>query len=178
VRLHPGYVVLGFVLVAPFAGCRDNPVTQTLEAAASAKALASAMVQEAQTSITGKMHSVGGELGTWDVALNECHSGESEGFYGVDFYVKGSDELRLRYVHDEAKGDVVKIGIPSKKDTALVLDRSDGCTVLDGALEKTNFTTWTPKGKIRHLSGHVKFDCKHSAGKGHVTGEVTFSHCH
>jgi hypothetical protein len=126
--------------------------------------------------IDGKIHSVGGELGTWDITLDECHSGEADGFFGVDFYVKGSDELRLRYVHDEAAGTVVKIGIPSKKDTAYRLTRDDGCKVLDGDLQKTNVTQWSRKGDIHLLNGNVKFDCPIDGG-GHVTGDVTFTYC-
>jgi hypothetical protein len=193
------HVVSGSFLLMAFLGCQDRTKqdatqaasaqvqglvagqraaqAQALAQAASAQALASAAVQEAPTTVTGKMHSVGGELGTWDIALGECASGESLGFYGADFFVAGSEDLRLRYVHDEAKGDIVKIGIPSKKGSVLVPDRN-ACTVLEGSVEKTNFKTWTPTGEIRHLNGHVKFDCKVSDGKGHVTGEATFSHCH
>src|SRR6185436_12140060 len=99
-------------------------------------------------------------------------------FFGADFFEAGSDDLRLRYVHDEAKGDVVKVAYPTKKGTVLVLDRDSKCTVLEGAVEKTNVKTWTPKGDIRHVNGHVKFDCVPSGGNGHVIGEATFSHCH
>lgn len=143
-----------------------------------ARALASAVAAETQTTVTGKLRSEGGELGTWDVVLTECRSGEVNGFYGVDFSVAGSKDVRLRYVHDEAKGAVVKIANPTKPDAMLVLDRDAKCTVLEGSLEKTDATTWTPKGKIRHLDGRVKLDCKHSAGKGRVTAEATFTHCH
>lgn len=143
-----------------------------------AGALASAVAAEAQTTVTGKLRSEGGELGTWDVVLAECRSGEVNGFYGVDFSVAGGKDVRLRYVHDEAKGEVVKVANPTKPDAMLVLDRDSKCTILEGALEKTNVTTWTPKGKIRHLDGRVKFDCRHSSGKGRVTGEATFAHCH
>jgi hypothetical protein len=155
-------------------GLTQGPLAQ----AASAQALASAMVAQTavNASVTGKMSSVGGELGTWNVSFAECSSGESRGFFGVDFYVAGSDELRLRYVHDEANGDVVKFGIPGKSGNVIVPDRKQ-CTV-SGTLEKTNVQSWTPKGNIRHLNGHVKFDCKLSEGKGHVTGEATFTSCH
>jgi len=147
-------------------------------AASAAQALASAVAVESQAKVEGNVHSAGGGLGTWDIELGDCRSGESSGFYGVDFFVAGDKNLRLRYVHDEAKGEVVKVVDPSKKDSALVLDRSASCSVLEGAVEKTNFQTWTPKGKIRHLEGHVKFDCKHAGGKGRVRGEAVFSHCH
>jgi hypothetical protein len=149
-----------------------------LAAAASAQALAATLTAQGATTITGNVHSVGGELGTFDIALTSCQSGEYNGFYGADFYVAGSDEMRLRYVHDEAKGDIVKVAIPSKKDRALPFDRTDKCKILEGSIEKTNFASSTPKGKIRHLNGHVKFDCTYTPGAGHVTGEVTFSHCH
>lgn len=185
--------VSGFLCVALSVGCRDDRERQAAEAAASAhaaaaaaageaigsaQALASAAAAQSPTSIRGAVHSVGGELGSWDIVLGDCQSGESNGFYGVDLYVAGTKDLRLRYVHDEAKGEIVKIVHPSKQDTMLVLDRNEKCAVLEGSLEKTSFTTWTPKGKIRHLSGRVKFDCKHTGGKGRVTGEATFSHCH
>lgn len=194
------HVVSGTFLLMAFLGCQDKgtkqsatqaasgqveglrqgqqaAAAQAIAQAASAEALASAAVQQSPTTVTGKVKSVGGELGSWDIVLSECASGESLGFFGVDFFVTGSEDLRLRYVHDEAKGDIVKIGIPSKKGTVLVPDR-DACTVLEGSVEKTNFKTWTPTGEIRHLNGHVKFDCKVSDGKGHVTGEATFAHCH
>jgi len=176
------------LLLAPSVGCKNNPaqdnlatdnaVSQALAQAASAQAMASAVVAESQTSVTGKVHSAGGELGTWDIALSDCQSGEVNGFYGADFYAAGSSEMRLRYVHDEAAGDVVKVAVPSKKGAVLVFDRAAKCSVLEGSIERTNVTTWTPKGKIRHVNGHVTFDCSDSGGKGHVSGEATFSHCH
>lgn len=154
------------------------PVPTAREEAARALAQASAVAAQGEATIAGTVHSAGGELGTWDIALTACQSGEYDGFYGVDFYAPGSETMRVRFVHDEAIGTVVKVGIPSRAGTTLVFDRNEKCAVLQGGLEKTNMTTWTPKGKIRHLNGQVKFDCKHSQGKGHVTGDATFSHCH
>ena len=176
------------VLVA-VAACRErkeapppppaDPSPEDASAAATnPTALASGLLEQVQTKVTGSVHSEGGALGTWQITLDSCQSGERNGFYGVDFYAPGSNDLRLRYVHDEAQGEVVKIVYPSKKDTALVLDRNEKCAVLEGNVEKTNVSTGTAKGRIRHLSGHVKFDCKHTGGKGHVSGEATFSHCH
>lgn len=127
--------------------------------------------------VTGKIHSVGGELGTFDVPLEECESGETSGFFGVDLYSKDSKDLRLRYVHDEAKGNIVKVAYNSKKGSVYVITRDDKCAVLEGSVEKTNFSTRSTKGMIRHLKGHVKFDCP-VEGKGHVTGEATFAGCH
>ena len=191
-------LVAGFLLVVPFVGCQNDAKKQAAAAAASAQAaaaaakatppgaaevasaqaLAATLTAQGATTITGSVHFVGGELGEYDLVLTRCQSGEYEGFYGADFYVSGSDEMRLRYVHDAAKGDVVKIAIPSKKAKVLSFDHTDKCTVLEGSVEKTNFNTSTPKGKIRHLNGHVKFDCTYTPGAGHVTGEVTFTHCH
>jgi hypothetical protein len=184
-----GFFVAGILVLAPSIGCKndknDTPKQGPGQAAAraaaaqaaSAQELASAMVAQVATKATGSVHSVGGELGTFDVVLSDCHSGEVNGFFGADFYAAGSDDLRLRYVHDEANGDVVKIVFPSKKDTARVFNRQDKCAVLEGSIEKTNVRTWTPKGTIRHVNGHVKFDCAYDGG-GHVTGEATFSDCH
>jgi hypothetical protein len=192
-------LLAGSLLLVPFFGCQNDKAKETaaanaaasaqaaaasaqaapaLAAAASAQALAATLTAQAATKITGNVHSVGGELGTFDIVLTSCQSGEVNGFFGADFYAPGSDEMRLRYVHDEAKGDIVKVAIPSKKSRALSFDRSDKCTVLEGSVEKTNVSTATTKGKIRHLDGHVKFDCTYTPGGGHVTGEVTFSHCH
>jgi hypothetical protein len=187
--------LLVLALLAPTLGCKNdnaapsdpaaNAVSQALAqaanaqaAAASAQAMGQAMLAQTQTSVTGKVHSAGGELGTWDATLSDCQSGERNGFYGADFYVPGSDDLRLRYVHDEAAGEVVKIAIPSKKDEFMVFDRAAKCSVLEGSVEKTNVSTSTTHGNIRHVNGHVKFACTDSHGKGHVTGEVTFSDCH
>jgi hypothetical protein len=155
-----------------------SPEEAASSAQAAASAVASSLMAQMQTVVTGKVHSEGGALGTWDITLDSCQSGERNGFYGVDFYAPGSDELRLRYVHDEAQGEIVKIVYPTKKDTALQLDRNEKCTVLEGHVEKTNVSTGTAKGQIRHLNGHVKFDCKHTGGKGRVSGEATFAHCH
>ena len=165
--LAPALVALAFF------ACRENDSHSSF--AEKAQAVANALSDPV---VTGSLHSVGGELGTWDLALTRCQSGEYNGFYGVDFYDASSDNMRLRYVHDEAVGDVVKVAIPSKEHRALVFDRDAKCSVLEGSVEKLNVTTWTSKGKIRHLSGRVKLDCVHSNGAGHVTGEATFSHCH
>jgi hypothetical protein len=78
--------------------------------------------------------------------------------------VAGSDEMRLRYVHDEASGDVIKVPIPPAMTNMRVFGRTTKCAVLDGHVEKTNFSTWTPKGS-------------YDDGKAHVTGDATFSHC-
>jgi len=182
------HVAFGLFVVVPLVACRDkpkgtthvdtNPISQALGEAASAQALASAMKSQTASleSTTGSIHAVGGELGTWDVTLGECQSGEYNGFYGADFYV--GETLRLRYVHDEAAGDIVKVGIPSKKDTVLVIDREAKCKVLEGNVEKTNYKQWSPKGDIRHINGHVKFDCEQPGSSGRVSGEVKFEHCH
>lgn len=162
-----------FVLIALVA-CRDRS-SSTDGSPDGGPSYAEAL---AASSVQGSIHSTGGALGTWETTLRDCRSGEVEGFFGADFYAPGSAELRLRYVHDAAKGEVVKIVYPAKKDTALVLDRDATCAVLEGRVEKTNFKTWTPKGEIRHVSGHVKFDCLHTGGAGHVTGEAAFSQCH
>jgi hypothetical protein len=180
------HVVSGFLFLMLGVGCKldvekkkNNAITQAFVDVASAQAAASAMDQGIQldTTITGKVHSVGGEIGTWDIVLDKCESGEIEGFFGADFSAVGNDDLRLRYVHDEAAGDIVKIMIPSQKNQARVFNRNDKCKVLEGSIEKMNVTNWTPKGKIRHVKGHVKFDCAYE-DKGHVTGEATFVGCH
>jgi hypothetical protein len=160
-------------------GHASSAQAQAKDQAASAQAMASALAAQVDVpaSVTGNVHSVGGQLGTWDITLDKCASGEVEGFFGVDFSAPGSDDLRLRYVHDEGEGDIVKVVYPTKKDTARAFDRDDKCAVLEGHVEKTNITTWTPKGKIRHVKGHVKFDCKTDGG-GHIKGEATFSDCH
>jgi len=91
--------------------------------------------------------------------------------------VAGSTRSRLRYVHDEAAGEVVKIFYPDKKDTAMVFRRTDGCAVLEGSVTKMNVRTRVSgQGDIQHLEGRVKYDC--TADGTHVSGEVTFSHCH
>lgn len=169
-------LVSGLLFLVLAVGCKDNPLKRGLEEAASAQAMASAVTAQSQTTITGNVHSAGGKLGTWDIVLSSCQSGEVQGFYGVDFYVAGNNEMRLRYVHDEATGDVVKVAAPSSDDV-YVFGHNMKCSSMDGSIEKTNVTTWTPKGKIRHVNGHVKFDCSDTAGN-HVTGEATFSHCH
>ncbi len=171
---------MAFVFVPAIAapGCKRHRQA-FLDTQGIGSAVSVAMSAQAQShgAVSGTVHSVGGAAGTWDTTLADCESGELDGFYGVDFYASGSDDLRLRYVHDEAKGDIVKIPIPPKMKDWLVLSNEKGaCTLLEGKLEKTNVSTWTPKGKVRHLNGHVKFDCT-TADKGHVNGEVTFSQC-
>jgi hypothetical protein len=96
----------------------------------------------------------------------------------VDLYAVGGDDLRVRYVHDEAQGEIVKVLIPGKDGDALQFDRNQHCSVLEGDVEKTNVSSWSSKGNIRHVNGHLMFDCKNTAGKGRVTGEVTFTGCH
>ena len=181
-----GHLVVGLLFLVAFVGCKkadrakqtpaDAKQTRAEPATAQPTASASA-APSSPPNATGNVHSKGGELGTWDIVLRHCESGEVDGFFGVDLYLAGSDDWRVRYVHDEAMGEIVKVLIPTKK-TALVFDRDAKCSVLEGSIEKMHVTTWTSKGKIRHLEGHVKFDCTHSGGKGHVTGEATFSGCH
>jgi hypothetical protein len=194
----PGLIGVCFLLV----GCHDRGTKQTSEAGKataaaqveaakavtaaaaqsdeSGKAIAAALGVDVATHVTGTVHSVGGALGTWDIALVDCRSGERNGFYGADFYVTGSDDLRLRYVHDEAAGEVVKVVYPTKLDTALQLDRTSRCSVLEGEVQRMNITSGSSNrlGAIRHLKGQLKFDCRHTRGKGRVTGEVTFTNCH
>jgi Protein of unknown function (DUF3592) len=159
------------------AASKANDPTQALAEAFSIAASASAMNVSSVTS--GNVHAVGGELGTFDITLNDCQSGEHNSFYGADFYAPGSDNLRLRYVHDEAAGDIVKVAIPSKPGTVTVFDRAAKCTVLEGSIEKTNITTSRAKGNIKYINGHVKFDCaQFGTAKGRVSGQATFTNCH
>jgi hypothetical protein len=159
------------------AASKGNDPTQGLAEALSIAASASAMNVTSVTS--GNVHAVGGELGTFDITLSDCQSGEHNNFYGADFYAPGSDNLRLRYVHDEAAGDIVKVAIPSKPGTVTVFDREAKCTVLEGAIAKTNITTSRAKGNIKYINGHVKFDCaQFGAVKGRVSGQATFANCH
>jgi hypothetical protein len=160
-------IVLAALALAFLSAC-DKKVSKAIEEAQQTNGF--------QASVTGNVHSVGGELGTWDATINDCHSGEVHGFYGADFGVASQPSWTFRYVHDEAAGDVVKVLIPTK-DTALVFDRDAKCTVLEGSVTKTNVTKWTNKGNIRLLNGQVKFDCVHSKGAGHITGNATFSMC-
>ena len=69
-----------------------------------------------------------------------------------------------------------KVRIPGQR-TALVFAPED-CDTLDGAVEKTNINTWTPRGSVNHLRGHVTFECRHTSGTGLVTGNLVFSNCH
>jgi len=184
-RLLSCFAIIG--LVALSSGCRSKDTTSTTSASttstgpaslATTQAIASALGSDVPLTarVTGNIHSVGGGLGTWDTTLDNCSSGETEGFYGADFSAPGSTDLRLRYVHDEAKGEVVKIIYPNKKDTAFVISKDDRCAVLEGFVQKENMTVWTPKGRIRYVKGHVKFDCKVEGN--HVTGDITFESCH
>lgn len=190
-------IVLAAVVVVPVLACRtEKPTTGTVASAtaitispptgtSTGPALASAMASsilgslgDMSPSVKGNVHATGGELGALELTFSDCQSGERNGFYGADFYVAGSEELRLRYVHDEAAGEVVKIGVPSKAGTFMVLDKAAKCTVLEGNVAKTNVKTWTPKGDIHHVEGHVKFECTQAGGKGQVSGDLTFAHCH
>jgi len=168
-----------FVLVpAVFVACdTKEKMTEAFKEVASAQAIASAASEgKMKANVTGTMHTEGGDLAKADLTFDDCQSGELDGFYGVDFYVAGDDGMRMRYVHDEASGDVIKVPVPPENTKLRIFGHQTKCAVLDGHLEKTNVSTWTPKGKIRHLNGHVKFDCSDET-QAHVTGEVTFSHC-
>ena len=169
------------LLVVACIGCnsdRANPADPQATGSAWHVAGAAFAARANTPDVTGNIHSVGGELGTWETPLSDCQSGDYHGFFGADFFVAGTTNLRLRYVHDEAAGDVVKIFYPPpKQDTVRVFDRTDHCAVLEGSVEKTNESTRVVgRGYIQHLRGHVKFDCTY--GDGHVTGEVQFAHCH
>lgn len=194
--MRPWRIVAGFafVVVPALVACRKDtghgapPVASATTGgggglpglpAGAASALASALATNAETGVTGNVRSAGGELGTWDIALDDCQSGEHDGFYGVDLYAPGSNKMRVRYVHDEAVGEVVKVAIPAKQGSALVFDRDAKCAVLEGNVQKQDVWTGRTKStRIRHVQGHVKFDCTHTGGAGHVTGEATFTNCH
>ncbi len=186
-----GAILLVALVIVPVFACRkDKPSTDTSPIAKPivpngptlASALASSIVGDVgntTASVKGTVHSTGGRLGASDLTFVACQSGERNGFFGADFYVAGSDDLRLRYVHDEAAGDVVKIALPSNDGMFMVLNHDSECSVLQGNVAKTNVQTWTPKGNVRHVEGHLKFDCPQTGGaKGQVSGEIDFSHCH
>lgn len=166
-------------------GCGPDPDAALQAAAAPSQVAATpkgpdaAVTELGRAVVTGNLHSVGGQLGTWEVALSDCQTGELNGFYGADFFVAGTTTIRLRYVHDEATGEVLKIFYPDKKDLAAVFDCSDKCAVLEGSITKMNARTRVVgKGDIRHVEGYVKFDCTYDHDRGQVTGDVVFSHCH
>jgi hypothetical protein len=160
--------------------CKDQTADPKQQRPAPPPAPAAPVVPpQLESSAHGSIHSEGGKLGTWDVEITDCESGEVKGFFGVDLYGAGSDHLRLRYVHDEAAGEIVKVAYPDDPTNVNQFDREDACTTLEGHVEKTNVRSWTPKGNIVHVNGHVKFDCKHTDSDGsHVTGDVTFMQCH
>ncbi len=169
-----------WVVLVLVSGCGKNHDEPSRGSADTAAVPGAALAAElGHAVVTGNVHSVGGKLGTWDVALSDCQTGEYNGFYGADFFVAGTTNIRLRYVHDEATGEVLKIFYPNEKNSAAVFDRTDKCAILEGAVTKMNARTRVPgKGDIRHVEGHVKFDCAYDTNTGHVTGDVTFSHCH
>lgn len=135
--------------------------------------------KEAQPAITGSINASGGELGKWSITPDSCFNDQNMGFYGVDFYL--NQELRMRYVKDEAVGIVLKVIVPDgKKGTeahqALVFREAD-CSQLQGTLLKTNVMNWTPQGKLSNLKGTLSFDCTYNKGKEHLQGKLEFSGC-
>lgn len=122
--------------------------------------------------ITGSVTSKGGELGDFTLSPSSCQSGEHYGFHGADFFKEGDKRSQLRFILDAVKGPVLNVTLPGTTK-ALVFTTGE-CPSLAGDVQRQNSTV----NNIRNVQGSVKFECKHTGGKGLVKGELTFKNCH
>ncbi len=128
---------------------------------------------------SGSFESSGGELGDWSLTLDDCDSGERDGFHGVWLLAGDDPEQRLQLVKSPSRGYLVRVPLPGTCDEegackALVLTPSS-CEKLEAKVRRDSGRAQT--NDIYHLEGHLRLDCKLKKG-GHISGEAVFEDCH
>jgi hypothetical protein len=81
------------------------------------------------TMAVGSFTTRGSTIGSWVMRVEDCTSGQPEGFYGVDLH-SGDDVHGVRIVRDAVDGWVVNINAPASGNHVLQF-RQDTCKVLE-----------------------------------------------
>lgn len=123
------------------------------------------------SSAEGSLRSTGAPLGDWELTPDECHSGELEGFFGVDLVDSSRPGRFVRIVKEPLAGYAV--ALPNARDGGHGIIDGRGCELYDVRVVGTN----TFINDVRALDGHLRLRCRF-AGGGSVEGSVTFETCH
>jgi hypothetical protein len=104
-----------------------------------------------------------------EVAFDDCASGQSKGFVGVDLISTDGPTL-LRIVQDPIEGTRARF---ARIGTSTVLNAAD-CSVLDARIARS---WWDRSSRGAHdLDGSVKLECR--AGGATYSANATFTSCH
>jgi len=123
------------------------------------------------SSSEGSLRSTGAPLGDWELSPDECHSGEREGFFGVDLVGSLQPGLFVRIVKDPLGG--YEVALPNVLDGGHGIIDGEGCEQFDVRVISTDTTI----NDVRALDGHARIVCRFPGG-GAVQGSVAFDTCH
>lgn len=101
----------------------------------------------------------------WELALDDCYSGQREGFGGVVLTAEEDVARQVRVVEDPVKGTLVVVAATGRPN--LVVE-AVGCKRFDVAARRTS----TNINDIWVVEGRLDVDC------AQLSGSVTFAGCH
>lgn len=119
--------------------------------------------------VSGSLHARGTEIGDWDLFPEMCHSGEPDGFLGVDLATEDW-EHHVRHVQDPAKGATIVAFTPQSGRRHLFYP--EDCERFLVKLVRTDDSV----DEIDLLNGYVDIDCATESGTLH--GKIEYEGCH
>lgn len=130
----------------------------------SSSGVADALAAEAEANKpTGSFKATGGKLGSWDMQVTACASGEKHHFDGVVFFDKADKAKHIRFVRARGNTYDVVVQLPGDGDAVAV----PKCKV-EASIGKTG----TNVNFHDELRGQVKVTCPN------LTGSATFPSCY
>ncbi|HJZ89070.1 MAG TPA: hypothetical protein VKN99_28055 [Polyangia bacterium] len=124
------------------------------------------------TDVHGRFVAQGRPLGDWELAPDDCESGQPRDFFGVNLWRSDAQSRMVRLVEDPVQGHSVVVMVPGMGDPGLALSRAS-CTRLEANL---SFDT-VSEGDGRDLGGWLELECA-TPDQGSFRGSVSFDHCH
>ncbi len=117
------------------------------------------------SSVEGTLEGSGERIGAMTFAADDCSSGETRGFFGVELRSSTSPGTVIRPMRDPVRG--VLIAVDRGGDSPVVLTPQD-CTTLNVHVERTN----TNINDVWGVRGHAHAECDE------LRGRVTFDGCY
>jgi hypothetical protein len=115
--------------------------------------------------VQGEVVAEGAPLGSWMFVPDRCLSGESDGYFGVRFYMSGSP-VNLRLHREPAGDDVLQVFVPDQDP--IRLEQGDPCAVYETSmwLDTVNDS----------MHGSLVIECAFDGG-GTLHGNLRFANC-
>lgn len=119
----------------------------------------------ASSTIEGTLEASGERFGRFTFAADDCTSGQTQGFFGVELRSKQAPGLAVRAIRDPVRGTLVVVARGSAQPIVLT---PEDCATLEVQITKTN----TNINDVWVVEGRARIDCPE------LKGTVTFDGCH